>query len=60
MPTDEIAPASEGQYDDYERHLAAEIVAMLPYVRTDALKVLRLVDDILKRPRPEPPRTDAA
>ena len=33
---------------------------MLPYVRTDALKVLRLVDDILKRPRPEPPRTDAA
>ena len=65
MPIDKAALATERQVfdknsdaDDYHRHLAAEIVAMLPYVRTDALTVLRLVHDILQltpeRPRGEP------
>jgi hypothetical protein len=33
--------------DDYERHLAAEIIAMLPYVRSDADRVLRFVHEML-------------
>ena len=40
-----------------ERHLAAEIVAMLPYTRIDALRVLRLVIDILEmEPPPSAPQ----
>ena len=35
--------AAEGRPDHYERHLAAEIVAMLPYERASAGRVLRLV-----------------
>ena len=46
MPEDEAALASARQdNDDYMRHLAAEIVAMMPYVRDGALRVLRLVVD---------------
>lgn len=33
--------------DDYDRHLAAEIIAMLPYVRSDADRVLRFVHEML-------------
>jgi hypothetical protein len=33
--------------DDYNRHLAAEIIAMLPYVRSDADRVLRFVHEML-------------
>jgi hypothetical protein len=36
--------------DDYERRLAAEIMAMLPEARDEALLVLRLVDAILNLP----------
>jgi hypothetical protein len=56
MTTDEAVLASERQdNDDYERHLAAEIVAMLPYIRTEALKVLALVHEILRlTPEPQP------
>jgi hypothetical protein len=42
---------------DCYRHLAAEGVAILPYVRAEARAVLRLVDDILKT---EPPEGDDA
>jgi hypothetical protein len=65
MP-DEAALASECEdCGDYERHLAAEIIAMLPYDRADALRVLRLVDAILNlapKPQlsePQPPSDDA-
>jgi hypothetical protein len=33
--------------DDYGRHLAAEIIAMLPYARSDADRVLRFVHEML-------------
>jgi hypothetical protein len=33
--------------DDYGRHLAAEIIAMLPYARQDADRVLRFVHEML-------------
>lgn len=33
--------------DDYDRHLAGEIIAMLPYVRSDADRVLRFVHEML-------------
>jgi hypothetical protein len=40
-PADEAALAKERQdNDDYYRRLAAEVVTMLPYVRSDALTVL--------------------
>ena len=61
MPTDEAALASARQDkdypqdNDYHRHLAAEIVAMLPEARDDALRVLRLAHAIL-RLTPEPPQ----
>ena len=55
MPTDEAALAELRQAnahyaDDYERRLAAEIVAMLPEARDEALRVLAYVAAILNLP----------
>jgi hypothetical protein len=55
MPTDEAALAELRHANarfaaDYERRLAAEIVAMLPEARDEALRVLTLVDAILNLP----------
>ena len=59
------SPASPRQesarryYDDYERRLAAEIVAMLREARGEASRVLTLVHAILNltlEPRPSEPR----
>jgi hypothetical protein len=52
MPMDEAALAELRQANahyaaDYERRLAAEIVAMLPEARDEALHVLAYVDAIL-------------
>ena len=65
-----VTPASPRQesarryYDDYERRLAAEIVAMRPEARDEARRVLAIVDIIMNlplAPRPsEPPLPDAA
>ena len=45
------SPAQESSVrenpDDYGRHLAAEIIAMLPYARQDADRVLRFVHEML-------------
>jgi hypothetical protein len=45
------SPAQESSVredpDDYGRHLAAEIIAMLPYARSDADRVLRFVHEML-------------
>jgi hypothetical protein len=56
MTTDEATLAKEREdVDDYLRHLAAEIISMLPYVRADALRVLALVHETLKlTPEPQP------
>jgi hypothetical protein len=51
--TMEPAPVGEHQVDtDFDHHLAAEIVGMLPYVREDAVRVLRLARAILDLPAP--------
>lgn len=55
MPVDQAALAELRRANarfaaHYERHLAAEIVAMLPEARDEALLVLRLVDAILNLP----------
>jgi hypothetical protein len=55
IPTDEAALAELRQANahhaaDYERRLAAEIVAMLPEARDEAVLVLALVDAILNLP----------
>jgi hypothetical protein len=55
MPRDEVALAELRQANahyaaDYERRLAAEIVAMLPEARDEARRVLALVDAILNLP----------
>jgi hypothetical protein len=55
MPIDEAALAELRQANahhaaDYERRLAAEIAAMLPEAREEALRVLAFVDAILKLP----------
>jgi hypothetical protein len=76
MPPDEAALATAQSGDpplrqasdaDYYRHLAAEIVAMLPYVRADAFEVMALVEQMLNleaaaQPPPpgEPPPPPAA
>jgi hypothetical protein len=46
----------ERESDQYERHLAAEIAAMLPDTRVDAFRLLRLVLATLemKLPRTAP------
>jgi hypothetical protein len=59
MPRDEVALAELRQANhpyvaSYERRLAAEIVAMLPEARNEALRVLALVDAILNLPVEEP------
>jgi hypothetical protein len=49
----EISRQEQGlDVSDYERHLAAEIVAMLPYVRRDAWRILRLVHEMLNMQMP--------
>ena len=55
MPTDEaefaeLRQANERHAADYERQLAAEIVAMLPEAREEAKRVLAFVDAILNLP----------
>ena len=72
MPTDEAALASVCQANeryaaDYKRRLAAEIVAMLVNTRSDAWRVLALVDAMLnlelrvsEPPPSEPQLHDAA
>jgi hypothetical protein len=55
MPIDEAALAELRQANahhaaEYERRLAAEIVAMLPETRDDALRALALVEAILNLP----------
>jgi hypothetical protein len=72
MPTDEAALASVCQANeryaaDYERRLAAETVAMLVNIRSDAWRVLALVDAMLnlelrvsEPPPSEPQLHDAA
>jgi hypothetical protein len=53
---DETAPAGERRYyDDYDRRLAAEIVAMLVNTRSDAQRALAVVDIIMNLPLPAPP-----
>jgi hypothetical protein len=68
MPLDqamlaEVRQANAAYHADYERRLAAEIVAMLPDARDDAMRVLAIVDIImnlnLTLPS-EPRRPDAA
>jgi hypothetical protein len=59
MPTDEAAlaearQANERYRDDYERRLAAEIVALLPEDRDDALRVLATAHAILDLELPPP------
>jgi|HubBroStandDraft_4_1064222.scaffolds.fasta_scaffold2331134_1 hypothetical protein len=55
MTMDETAPARERRYyDDYDRRLAAEIVAMLVY-HSDARRVLAIVDIIMNLPLTAPP-----
>jgi hypothetical protein len=59
MPTDEAALAELRQANahfaaDYERRLAAEIVAMLPEAREEALRVLAFVTAILNLELPPP------
>ena len=59
MPTNEAAlaelrHANERHAADYERRLAAEIVAMLPEAREEAKHVLAFVDAILNLPVGEP------
>ena len=59
MPTNEAALAELRQanahyHDDYERRLAAEIVAMLPDDRAEARRVLAIVGAILNLPVEEP------
>jgi hypothetical protein len=52
---DEAERERERQDDKhYEHHLAAEIVAMLPYARDAALRVLTLAHAILNLPVGEP------
>jgi hypothetical protein len=63
MPTDEAELASVRQANalcaaDYERRLAAEIVAMLPEARDEALRVLAYVAAILNLPVGEGPKDD--
>ena len=53
---DETAPAGERRYyDDYDRRLAAEIVAMLVNTRSDAQRALAVVAIIMNLPLPAPP-----
>jgi hypothetical protein len=50
---DETAPVGERRYyDDYDRRLAAEIVAMLVNTRSDAQRALAVVDIIMNLPLP--------
>ena len=44
-PLAEVREGNAAYLAGYEQRLAAEIVAMLPYVRDDAWRVLTLVDD---------------
>jgi hypothetical protein len=59
MPTDEaliarVRLANAHHAADYERRLAAEIVAMLPPAREEALRVLAYVAAILNLEPPPP------
>jgi hypothetical protein len=62
MPIDEtelasVREANQPYHAGYERRLAAEIVAMLPQARDEALRILMVVDVILSLPvAPSEPR----
>jgi hypothetical protein len=51
----EVSEREQRESDQYDRHLAAEIMAMLPYAQTDATRILGLVHEMLTlRVRREP------
>lgn len=53
----EVTEHEQRESDQYDRHLAAEIMAMLPYAEMDATRILGLVHEMLNMKVRREPKT---